>query len=131
MRIVRYSSLEKPTLLATVFYIDLLSISYPPFTLSTLTVHRFLITAVTVASKGLCDAFCTNTHYAKVGGISVAELNMLELEFLKKVDWKIVPEAAVLEAYYANMISQDPHYSQESDVASMHTDSPIRSPSDQ
>src|SRR5271169_4648435 len=110
LRIVKYSSLEKPTLLATVFYIDLLSRNYPAFTLSSLTVHRFLITAVTVASKGLCDAFCTNTHYAKVGGISVAELNMLELEFLKKVDWQIVPEPSVLEAYYKSMISQDPRY---------------------
>jgi hypothetical protein len=116
LRIVRYSSLEKPTLLAAVFYIDLLSSCYPAFTLSSLTVHRFLITGVTVASKGLCDAFCTNTHYAKVGGIGVAELNMLELEFLKKVDWQIVPEPSVLEAYYKSMISQDPRYYIEPDT---------------
>jgi len=108
--------LEKPTLLTAVFYIDLLSRSYPPFTLSSLTVHRFLITAVTVASKGLSDAFCTNTHYARIGGLGVHELNMLELEFLKKVDWKIVPEPAVLEAYYRSMISRDPRYGIESDV---------------
>jgi Cyclin len=114
--------LEKPSLLATVFYIDLLSRSYPAFALSSLTVHRFLITAVTVASKGLCDAFCTNTHYAKVGGISVAELNMLELEFLKKVDWKIVPEPFVLEAYYKSMISQDPRYFQEAESSTSHLD---------
>jgi hypothetical protein len=96
-------------------YIDLLSSSYPAFTLSSLTVHRFLITAVTVASKGLCDAFCTNTHYARVGGLGVAELNMLELEFLKKVDWKIVPTPHVLEAYYQSMISQDARYIQDTD----------------
>ena len=41
---------------------------------------------------------------------------MLELEFLKKVDWKIVPEPAVLEAYYRSMISRDPRYGIESDV---------------
>lgn len=123
MRIVKYSSLEKPTLLSAVFYIDLLSRCYPAFTLSSLTVHRFLITAVTVASKGLCDAFCTNTHYAKVGGIGVAELNMLELEFLKKVDWQIVPEPTVLEAYYKSMISQDPRYYLEADTRISHFDS--------
>jgi hypothetical protein len=38
---------------------------------------------------------------------------MLELELLKKVDWKIVPEPSVLEAYYQSMISQDPRYRQE------------------
>jgi Cyclin len=105
-----------------VFYIDLLSRSYPAFTLSSLTVHRFLITAITVASKGLCDAFCTNTHYAKVGGISVVELNMLELEFLKKVGWKIVPEPSMLDAYYKSMISQDPRYCQEAGPNSSHVD---------
>jgi phosphate system cyclin PHO80 len=122
LRIVRYSSLERPTLLATVFYIDLLSRSYPAFTLSSLTAHRFLITAITIASKGLCDAFCTNTHYAKVGGIGVAELNMLELEFLKKVDWNIIPEQSMLEAYYKGMISQDPRYLQEVDTTVSHLD---------
>jgi hypothetical protein len=96
-----------------VFYIDLISRHYPAFNLSSLTVHRFLITAATVASKGLCDAFCTNTHYAKVGGLGVTELNMLELEFLKRVDWQIVPQPSVLNAYYLNMVAQDPRYTLE------------------
>ena len=39
---------------------------------------------------------------------------MLELEFLKKVDWKIVPEPSVLEAYYTSMVSQDARYIEES-----------------
>ena len=41
---------------------------------------------------------------------------MLELEFLKRVDWKIVPKSFVLEEYYRSMISQDPRYVQDSDV---------------
>jgi hypothetical protein len=61
----------------------------PLFTLSTLTCHRFLITAIVVASKGYCDVCCTNTLYAKVGGISVAELNALEREFLRAIDWRL------------------------------------------
>jgi len=56
-----------------------------------------------------------------VGGIGVAELNMLELEFLKKVDWQIVPQPSVLEAYYQSMISQDPRYCIEPEInASRH-----------
>ena len=39
---------------------------------------------------------------------------MLELEFLKKVDWQIVPEPAVLDAYYRNMVAQDERYTLES-----------------
>jgi len=40
---------------------------------------------------------------------------MLELEFLKNVDWQIVPEPAVLEAYYRNMVAQDPRFTLESE----------------
>jgi hypothetical protein len=62
----------------------------PRFTLSSLTCHRFIIASITVSSKGLCDTFCTNSLYAKVGGISVTELNVLEREFLEKIDWRLM-----------------------------------------
>lgn len=62
----------------------------PIFIFTSLTCHRFLIAAITASSKGLCDAFCTNQLYAKVGGISVTELNSLEREFLSAVDWRLV-----------------------------------------
>ena len=61
----------------------------PAFVLSSLTCHRFVIASVAVASKCLCDAFCSNSVYAKVGGIPVAELNVLEREFLRMIDWKL------------------------------------------
>ncbi|AMD20151.1 HCR001Cp [Eremothecium sinecaudum] len=93
IRLTKYSSLEHCVLLASVYYIDLLSSVFPEFTLDSLTIHRFLITATTVASKGLCDSFCTNTHYAKVGGVQCSELNVLENEFLTKVNYRILPRA--------------------------------------
>ncbi|CAM0140329.1 unnamed protein product [Umbelopsis sp. WA50703] len=45
-------------------------------------IHRLVISGVTVASKLFSDTFFTNTRYAKVGGLPIAELNNLELEFL-------------------------------------------------
>lgn len=127
-RLSHYSSLENAILIAAIYYIDLLSSSYPTFLLNSLTVHRFLLTATTVASKGLCDSFCSNNHYAKVGGVNVGELNMLETEFLDRVSWRIVPRdfnfqqdkktdwlqirkvgigsaAEVLDIYYRRLIS--------------------------
>jgi hypothetical protein len=62
----------------------------PTFIFTSLVCHRFLIAAITASSKGLCDAFCTNQLYAKVGGITVTELNSLEQEFLSAVDWHLV-----------------------------------------
>jgi hypothetical protein len=79
---------------------------YPSFTISSLTVHRFLITAATVAAKGLSDSFWTNSLYARVGGVSVRELALLELEFLRRLDWRIVPKPEVLVDYYKGLVER-------------------------
>lgn len=89
-----------------VYYIDRLCALYPDFTVTTLTIHRFLITAATVAAKGLSDSFWNNSTYARVGGIKIAELGLLELDFLYRVDWKIVPNPEVLVDYYKGLIER-------------------------
>lgn len=91
IRLTKYSSLEHSVLLSSLYYIDLLSSVYPEFKINSLTVHRFLLTATTIASKGLCDSFCTNSHYSKVGGVQCSELNILETEFLRRVNYRIIP----------------------------------------
>ncbi|PFH61548.1 hypothetical protein XA68_17051 [Ophiocordyceps unilateralis] len=112
-RLARHATLTPPLLLAMVYYIDRLCALYQDFTINTLTVHRFLITAATVAAKGLSDSFWNNTTYARVGGVRVAELKLLELEFLYRVDWKIVPDPEVLVAYYRGLVERTPGYALE------------------
>ncbi|UKZ64418.1 uncharacterized protein TrAtP1_005634 [Trichoderma atroviride] len=114
-RLARHATLTPPLLLAMVYYIDRLCALYPEFTINTLTVHRFLITAATVAAKGLSDSFWNNTTYARVGGVRVAELRLLELEFLYRVDWRIVPNPEILVAYYQGLVQRAPGYELESD----------------
>ncbi|KAJ6603128.1 cyclin-domain-containing protein [Mycena sp. CBHHK59/15] len=103
-RIVRFTNVEKSCLLITLHYIDQICARMPLFTLSSLTCHRFIIASITVSSKGLCDTFCTNNLYAKVGGISVTELNILEREFLEKIDWRLMCTREVLQEYYVNLV---------------------------
>jgi len=112
-RLAKHATLTPPLLLSMVYYIDRLCALYPDFTINTLTVHRFLITAATVAAKGLSDAFWNNSTYARVGGVKVAELKLLELEFLHRVDWKIVPNPEVLVAYYQGLVERCPGYTLE------------------
>ncbi|PHH78030.1 hypothetical protein CDD82_3260 [Ophiocordyceps australis] len=117
-RLAKHATLTPPLLLAMVYYIDRLCALYTEFTINTLTVHRFLITAATVAAKGLSDSFWNNTTYARVGGVRVAELKLLELEFLYRVDWRIVPNPEVLVAYYSGLIERTPGYALENDASS-------------
>ncbi|KAJ3709390.1 cyclin-domain-containing protein [Lentinula raphanica] len=97
-RIVRFTKVEVFTeacLLITLHYIDQICARVPLFTLSSLTCHRFIIAAVTVSSKGLCDVFC---------GISVGELNTLEREFLRMIEWTITCTRELLQEYYINLV---------------------------
>ncbi|KAF8971050.1 cyclin-domain-containing protein [Flammula alnicola] len=94
----------KSCLLITLFNIDQICARIPLFTLSSLTCHRFVITSIAVSSKGLCDAFCPNNLYARVGGISVTELNVLEREFLSMIDWRLMCTREILQEYYVNLV---------------------------
>ena len=59
-----------------------------------------------MASKGLSDSFWTNNTYARVGGVSLKELALLELEFLWRVEWRIVPKPEVLVDYYRSLVER-------------------------
>lgn len=105
-RLTTHATLSPPILLSMVYYIDRLCALYPAFNVSSLTIHRFLIASSTVASKGLSDSFWTNKTYARVGGISMTELALLELEFLFRVEWRIVPQPEVLVDYYQSLVER-------------------------
>lgn len=106
-RIIKWTKVEKSCLLLTLHYVDQICARIPLFTLSSLTCHRFIIASITVCSKGLCDSFCTNALYARVGGIPVPELNVLEREFLRAIDWRLMCTREVLQEYYINLIRTD------------------------
>lgn len=63
-----------------------------------------------MAAKGLSDSFWTNSTYSRVGGVSLKELALLELEFLERMDWKIIPPPDVLVQYYTNLVDRSEGY---------------------
>jgi hypothetical protein len=74
-----------------------------PLVVSSLTVHRIAITAIVIATKTVCDACYTNDHYARVGGITRGELNILEVELLQLLGWRSHVTPETLQTYYANL----------------------------
>ena len=71
-----------------------------------------------MASKGLSDSFWTNNTYARVGGVSLKELALLELEFLWRVEWRIVPIPEVLVDYYRSLVDRSEGFKIEEDIPS-------------
>lgn len=49
--------------------------------------HRYLIIAIVLAIKYQDDDIYKNDYYAKVGGITMQELNDMEKEFLELLDY--------------------------------------------
>ncbi|EPQ28237.1 uncharacterized protein PFL1_04064 [Pseudozyma flocculosa PF-1] len=103
-RIAKYTSVEKCCMLILLVYIDRVCERMAGFTICGLTVHRFVCAAVLCASKALCDAFNTNEHYSRVGGITLAEMNLLEKEFLNIIDWRLTCSGDLLQHYYASLV---------------------------
>ncbi len=56
-----------------------------------------------------------------MGGIKIAELGLLELDFLYRVDWKIVPNPEALVEYYEGLIERSAGYELE-ETSSMDED---------
>lgn len=77
----------------------------PTFAFNKLTSHRFIIISITVACKTLSDVYSTNPYFAKVGGITAQELNLLELEFCKAMDWDLSVGAMELQNYYLHILT--------------------------
>ncbi|GAA5952537.1 hypothetical protein JCM21900_003410 [Sporobolomyces salmonicolor] len=110
LRIARYTNVEPCCLLILLPYVDKVCARMSTFTISSLTVHRFIIAAISVGSKALSDAFCTNGRYARVGGVSVVEMNLLEKEFCEAIDWRLTTSGAVLAHYYTSLVRSHPSY---------------------
>lgn len=82
-RIFRYSHCSPVCFIAAGIYLERLSEKHPALAPTSLNLHRLLFTGVVIAIKFFDDKYYSNGFYAKVGGVSRSELNLLELEMLQ------------------------------------------------
>ncbi|ERN12729.1 cyclin-U1-1 [Amborella trichopoda] len=98
-RIYKYTNCSPSCFVVGYVYMDRLFHRYPDAPLVSLNVHRLLVTSLMVASKVLDDVHYNNAFYARVGGVSNAELNRLELEMLFLLDFGVMVSSRVFESY--------------------------------
>ena len=78
-----YAACTEIELTTTLFYIDKLVRDYTDEThliLTELTIHRLMMVAIILSLKYLNDDYFDNKYYAHVGGITLNELNVLEVQ---------------------------------------------------
>ena len=56
--------------------------------------------SIMVAIKFFDDTFCTNSYYARIGGIQTKEINILEMEFLKGVNFSLLVSCTDYHKYH-------------------------------
>jgi len=77
----------------------------PEFVISSLNVHRLLITSIMLASKFFDDVYYNNAYYARVGGISNLEVNSLEMEMLRMISFSLFVQPDQYERYRCSLYS--------------------------
>eukprot|EP00326_Haptolina_ericina_P030653 CAMPEP_0181171404 /NCGR_PEP_ID=MMETSP1096-20121128/1889_1 /TAXON_ID=156174 ORGANISM="Chrysochromulina ericina, Strain CCMP281" /NCGR_SAMPLE_ID=MMETSP1096 /ASSEMBLY_ACC=CAM_ASM_000453 /LENGTH=209 /DNA_ID=CAMNT_0023259045 /DNA_START=20 /DNA_END=649 /DNA_ORIENTATION=- len=110
-RILKYAGCSEETFILALIYMDQVVQFNPDFVICSLNVHRLLITSIMLASKFFDDVYYNNAYYARVGGISNAEVNSLEMEMLRMISFSLFVEPDVYERYrrslYAHVQSDD------------------------
>eukprot|EP01110_Echinostelium_bisporum_P008983 TRINITY_DN32048_c0_g1_i1.p1 TRINITY_DN32048_c0_g1~~TRINITY_DN32048_c0_g1_i1.p1 ORF type:complete len:258 (+),score=72.29 TRINITY_DN32048_c0_g1_i1:85-858(+) len=87
-RLLQYAPCDKECFLTALVYMDRL-IERVGFIFNSMNIHRSYLTALMLAAKFFEDQPCDNGYFATVGGVSVPEMNNMELTFLSLIDFRI------------------------------------------
>ena len=101
-RIAKYSGGSPCCLVAALLYLERICRCRPGLRLTSHTLQRLLLVVTMAATKYLEDVSCPNTRWAEIGGLSLREVNALELEFLTAIDFDL----AVHPDDYAGCVSK-------------------------
>jgi hypothetical protein len=112
-RLVRYMHVSKSVFVVALIYLDRVHAADEILALTDFNVHRLITTAVSVACKFLEDEVHRNSTVCRIGGVpSLAEMNLLESQFLRRIDWDCSVSMRSYELYRSNVFKR--RYSQPS-----------------
>lgn len=107
-RIAKHFHCSSTCLVLSLMYIDRAMKLLEGFQVDAWNIHRLLLTSVMIAAKFHDDVYYSNTHYARVGGVKVKELNRLETHFLAMMQWRFNASREEYDVYCGqlNMVVQ-------------------------
>lgn len=110
-RLAVLSDVSSEALIASLVHIVRIHALFPTLPIDNFTIHRLLLTrsvvvvvallrpppllfcvcvsSLLVSAKCLDDLFLNNLDYARISGVSLQELNLMEVEFLSLLDFKV------------------------------------------
>ncbi|GER46562.1 cyclin family protein [Striga asiatica] len=99
-RIFKYANCSPSCYVVAYIYLDRFARKQPLMPINSFNVHRLLIASVLISAKFMDDIYYNNAYYAKVGGISTAEMNLLEVDFLFGLSFELNVSTATFHHYF-------------------------------
>eukprot|EP00013_Stygamoeba_regulata_P020077 CAMPEP_0177646510 /NCGR_PEP_ID=MMETSP0447-20121125/9811_1 /TAXON_ID=0 /ORGANISM="Stygamoeba regulata, Strain BSH-02190019" /LENGTH=211 /DNA_ID=CAMNT_0019149045 /DNA_START=636 /DNA_END=1271 /DNA_ORIENTATION=+ len=103
-RAVRYAVCKPECFVIALILIDRIKQHNKGYVICSTNIHRLLITSLLLASKFYDDVYYNNAYFARVGGISVEEMNGLELDFLFLIKFALFIEEREYDRYLTELL---------------------------
>ena len=108
-RVAKYAACSGECFVLSLVYIDNIIHNNSTFIVNSLNVHRLLITSIMLAAKHFDDHYYNNEYYAKIGGVSTNELNILEVELLFMLNFNLFVTPDQFSQYYIELCRHAVH----------------------
>jgi hypothetical protein len=100
-RIAFYSEASNEALILSVIQIFRIHYSrLSQFPVNSRTIHRLLIASIRCNSKYQDDTYYDNAYFARIGGITVKEMNSLEVDFLAVITFGLYVSSDAYKRFY-------------------------------
>ena len=97
-RLVKYSKIEKSTLILILIYIDKFC-DMNNENLTFYNIHKLILSSLVIAAKYNEDKYLSNEFYAKIGGITKKEIDILEYQFLTLINFSLYINDEIYHKY--------------------------------
>ncbi len=95
-RILTFSKIDKATFIILMVYLDR---AKDQLDFSHLNIHRLILGSLLAAIKYCNDDLYPNTYYARIGGISLEEMNMIEITFCALLGFEFFVDRETYDKY--------------------------------
>lgn len=103
-RLVKYLHVSSSVFVVALIYLDRVHAADEILALTELNVHRLITTALALSCKFLEDEVHRNSTVCRIGGVpTTAEMNLLEAQFLRRINWDCSVSSESYELYKANV----------------------------
>lgn len=103
-RIAQYTECSPECFIIALVYVDRLMTLHEGFVLHSLNFHRLFLTSAMLSTKFYEDKYFNNSFWARVGGVSVAEMNRQEIQFLSMLQWEFNIKVQSYEQYLMQLV---------------------------